>query len=384
MNKRSVCLVTQEYLKGATWTYCYHIASELRKEQEWESHIVAADKKDSTKLKFEKDVSLKLVTTSSSKLFYSRNFWRKSSVEVNKIKPDIVHGNMNLLSTLGIKEDYPFIETVHTTFSRERRGAKPEPFHSLSWVEKRVLLLYPWLKKIEKRLLNRARHIIAVSDSIKNELLTNYSIDEEKITVIPNGVDTTTHYRTEKRLYTKKEDEIILGFLGRMTSGKGAKLLFPIIKKVKEIVPNVKLLLAGDDLDTRTEIRKIIKKQNLEENIIDFGYIYDIEKKNAFFSSLDVFLLPSSHEGMSLTLLEALACQTPILSTPQAATFDHNDTIVLAPREIDGIAEKIIELYQNKQILDKIREKSRRIAEKYSWKETTNLTQKIYEKVLIG
>ena len=384
MKKRNVCLLTQEYLKGATWVYSYYIARELKKEQKWEPHIIAADKRNSTELKFKEDVSLKLVKTSSSKLFYSRSFWRKSSVEVNKIKPDIVHGNMNLLSSLGIKDDYPIIETVHTTFSRERRGAKSEPFHSLSWVEKRVLLLYPWLKKIEMRLLNRARHIIAVSDTIKNELATNYSIAEEKISVIPNGVDITTHHRTEERLYTKNEDEFILGFLGRMTSGKGAKLLFPIIKKVKETIPNVKLLLAGDDLNTRTEIRKIIKKQKLEENIIDFGYIYDIKKKNAFLSSLDIFLLPSSHEGMSLTLLEALACHTPIIATPQAATFDHNDTIILAPREINDIADKIIELYQNKQILEKIREKSQRIAEKYSWKETTNLTQKIYEKVLIG
>ncbi|NPD87967.1 MAG: glycosyltransferase family 4 protein [Asgard group archaeon] len=384
MKRKNVCLLTQEYLKGATWVYCYHLASELKKEQIWEPHIIAAEKKDSTESKFGKNISLKLVATSSSKLFYSRNFWRKSSTVVNKIKPEIVHGNMNLLSSLGIKDDYPIIETVHTTFSRERRGAKSEPFHSLSWVEKRVLLLYPWLKKIEMRLLKRARHIIAVSETIKNELMTNYSISEEKITVIPNGVDLTTHHRTSKKLYTKKEDEFVLGFLGRMTAGKGAKLLFPIIRKVKKSIPNVKLLLAGDDLNTRTDIRKIIKNHSLEENIVDFGYIYDIEKKNAFLSSLDVFLLPSSHEGMNLTLLEALACQVPIISTPQAATFDHNDTIILAPREIQDIADKIIELNQNKQTLDTIREKSLKIAEKYSWKETVNLTQKVYEKVLIG
>ena len=384
MNRKNVCLLTQEYLRGATWVYCYHLASEIKKEQIWEPHIIAADKKDSTKAKFGKDVSLKLVKTSASKLFYSRNFWKQSSKEVNKIKPDIVHGNMNLLSSLGVKDDYPIIETVHTTFSRERRGAKSEPFHSLSWVEKRVMILYPWMKKIEMKLLRRAKHIIAVSETIRNELVRYYSIPEEKITIIPNGVDTAIHQKTDKKLYSKNEGEFVLGFLGRMTAGKGAKLLFPIIKKVKETIPEVKLLLAGDDLNTRTEIRKTIKEYNLEKNIVDFGYIYDIEKKNAFLSSLDIFLLPSSHEGMSLTLLEALACQTPIISTPQAVTFDHGDTIILAPREIEGIADKIIELNQNKQILDTIREKSLKIAEKYSWKEAANLTQKVYEKVLIG
>ena len=246
------------------------------------------------------------------------------------------------------------------------------------------MILYPWMKRIEMKLLRRAKHIIAVSETIRNELVRYYSIPEEKITIIPNGVDTAIHQKTDKKLYSKNEGEFVLGFLGRMTAGKGAKLLFPIIKKVKETIPEVKLLLAGDDLNTRTEIRKTIKEYNLEKNIVDFGYIYDIEKKNAFLSSLDIFLLPSSHEGMSLTLLEALACQTPIISTPQAVTFDHGDTIILAPREIEGIADKIIELNQNKQILDTIREKSLKIAEKYSWKEAANLTQKVYEKVLIG
>lgn len=381
MTARSVCLLTQEYLKGATWVYCYNLAKELKEEQSWKPYIVAADRNESTDIKLKEDINLNLVKTSSSRLYYSRSFWKKSLGEVNEINPEIVHGNMNLLSSLGIKDDYPIIETVHTTFSRERRGAKSESFHSLSWVEKRVLLMYPWLKKIEKKLLDRSRHIIAVSDTIKSELLANYSISEDKITTIPNGVDTKTHHRTEKKLYSKSGNDFILGFLGRMTAGKGAKLLIPIVKKVKKTIPNIKLLLAGDDLNTKKEFLAMIRNQNLGENIIDFGYIYDVEKKNAFFSSLDAFLLPSSHEGMSLTLLEALACQTPIISTPQAVTFDHNNTIILANRETDEIAEKIIELHQNEKSLDMIREKSLTIAQKYSWKETTKLTQKVYEEV---
>jgi glycosyltransferase involved in cell wall biosynthesis len=381
MNKKISCLLTQEYLKGATWVYCYNLAKELKEEQLWESHIIAADRNETSDVKLKEDIKLSLIKTSSSRLFYSRSFWKKSSEEVNKVKPDIIHGNMNLLSSLGIKENYPIIETVHTTFSRERRGAKSEPFRSLSWVEKRVLLMYPWLKKIEMRLLNRARHIIAVSDVIKKELITNYSIPEEKITIIPNGVDSKIHHRTDEKLYSKSENEFVLGFLGRMTAGKGAKLLIPIVKKVKEDIPNVKLLLAGDDLNTRKEFLSIIRNQNLEENIIDFGYIYDIHRKNAFFSSLDIFLHPSSHEGMSLTLLEALACQVPIISTPQAVTFDHNNAIILAKREIDDIANKIIELSRNEKIIDSIKGKSLAIAQRYTWKEAAKLIQKIYEEI---
>ena len=123
--------------------------------------------------------------------------------------------------------------------------------------------------------------------------------------------------------------------------------------------------------------------RNLKRNIEDFGYIFDIEKKNAFFSSLDLFLLPSSHEGMSLTLLEALACQTPIIASPQAVTFDHNNSIIISPRTIEGFVEKIIEFYNKPEMSRNIKKKTLNVASKYSWRNTAELTQNTYEKILL-
>ncbi len=381
MDDRSVCLMTQEYRRGATWIYCYNLAKEINSEDEWKAYIISALKKNQ-KESFSEIDALKLIKTSSSKYFYSRNYWKMSRALINQINPTIVHGNMNMLSSLGIKEDYPIVETIHTTFSREKTGTIGTPFHSLTWIEKRVVLLYKLLKRKETQLLQRAKHLIAVSDAIKEELIEKYSISSDKITIVPNGVDIDTHYKTEEKIYDKDEDELILGFLGRMTIGKGAKLLLPILKKVKKEIPNVKLLTAGDDLNTKGEIIQLIQDYGLSKNIVDFGYIYDIQKKNSFFSSLDIFLLPSSHEGMSLTLLEALACQTPVLTTEEAVTFEHSNTFVTTTRNVEDIVDKIIELYNSPNTLDKIRSKSRSVAEKYTWKNTTMLTKRVYDDML--
>ncbi len=381
MDDKSVCLMTQEYRRGATWIYCYNLAKEFNRENEWKAQVISALKKKQKEVFSDLD-ALKLIKTSSSKYFYSRNYWRKSRALVNQIDPTIVHGNMNMLSSLGIKEDYPIVETIHTTFSREKMGTIGMPFQSLTWVEKRVVLLYKLLKRKETQLLQRAKHLIAVSDAIKEELIEKYSMNSDKITTIPNGVDIDTHHKTDEKIYEKNEDEFILGFLGRMTIGKGAKLLLPILKKVKKEIPNVKLLTAGDDLNTKVEIIQLIHDYGLSKNIIDFGYIYDIQKKNSFFSSLDIFLLPSSHEGMNLTLLESLACETPVLTTKEAITFEHNNTFVTTTRNVKDIVDKIIELYNNPNTLDKIRNKSRSVAEKYTWKNTTMLTKRVYDDVL--
>jgi glycosyltransferase involved in cell wall biosynthesis len=373
--------MTQEYRRGATWIYCYNLAKEFNKENEWKAHVISALKKKQKEVFSELD-ALRLINTSSSKYFYSRDYWKKSRALVNQINPTIVHGNMNMLSSLGIKESYPVVETIHTTFSREKMGTIGMPFRSLTWVEKRVVLLYKLLKRKETQLLQRAKHLIAVSDAIKEELIGKYSINSDKITSIPNGVDIDTHYRTNEKIYDKNEDEFILGFLGRMTIGKGAKLLLPILRKVKKEIPNIKLLTAGDDLNTKGEIIQLIQDYGLSENIVDFGYIYDIQKKNSFFSSLDIFLLPSSHEGMNLTLLEALACQTPVLTTKEAITFEHDNTFVTTTRNVKDMADKVIELYNSPNILAKIRRKSRFVAEKYTWKNTAKLTKKVYDDIL--
>ncbi|MHA1259188.1 MAG: glycosyltransferase family 4 protein, partial [Candidatus Heimdallarchaeaceae archaeon] len=166
-----------------------------------------------------------------------------------------------------------------------------------------------------------------------------------------------------------------------------AHMLFHILKKVKEQIPNVKLLIAGDDLNSRQRLRKQLIGLQLLENVLDFGYIYDNQKKNAFFSSLDLFLLPSSHEGMSLALLEAIACETPVLTTPEAATFDHENTIfentiLLTSRTILDFANKIIQLHKNQEILKEKKLKSRSLVKKYNWNCTAQKIQNVYSELL--
>ncbi|MCK5409621.1 MAG: glycosyltransferase family 4 protein, partial [Candidatus Heimdallarchaeota archaeon] len=307
--------------------------------------------------------------------------WKNSRHEGNKINPTLVHGNMNLLSSLGINNKFPVIETVHTTFNREKEGAKAEPKKSLSWVEKRVQYFFPWLTRLEKKLLHRAKHLIAVSDAIREDLVRYYSLKKEKITVVPNGVNSEIHKRVEKHVYEKKKDEFVLGFLARMTASKGSRMLLPILSLVKKEIPGIKLLLAGDDLNTKQEMIKQMNKYQLQNNVINLGYISDLERKNSFFSSLDLFLLPSSHEGMSLTILEALSCQTPILASEGAITFDHKDSIIVTPRSISDFATKIVELYENKEKLEKKRIISRNVAKTYTWENTAKLTQAVYEKL---
>ena len=382
MNDKIVCYLTQEYSRGATWIYSEELAKSIMKISNWNPILVTAlrDEKATPKLP-KSDIKIKFIKTISSKFFYSSSYWRGTNSTLKAIQPLIIHGNLPMLSTWGIKTKTPIIETIHTTFFGENKSIIELPPAKLNWVERRLLLAYPILKKIETNLMKKAVHLIAVSEPIKQEILENYPIRESKITVVPNGVDVLKYKKEETTIYKKKEGEFVLGFLGRMMIRKGSDLILPILKKVKTENPNIKLLFAGDDLRQRERFLKIIQKNNLKDSVIDLGYIDD-NMKNSFFGSVDLFLLPSNYEGMNLTLLEALSCQTPILATPEAVTFEHDNTIITSNRSVDSFANKILELMNNEEVLTSIANRSKKIAEKYTWENTAKQTLEVYEKIL--
>ncbi|MCE7741626.1 MAG: glycosyltransferase family 4 protein [Candidatus Heimdallarchaeota archaeon] len=382
MNKNTSCILTQEYKRGATWIYSEELAKAIKRQSDWNPVLVTALRDEKLTPKPEKsEIEIEFINTISSRFFYSNSYWRGTGSVVEAIKPSIIHGNLPMLSTRKIKTNKPIVETVHTTFYGEQKSIIQEPSVTLNWVERRLLLAFPFLQRIETKLMKQADHLIAVSEPIKQEIMENYPIEDSKISVIPNGVDITKYTKDENKIYEKNDDEFVLGFLGRMMIRKGSELLAPLLKRVKDVNPNVKLLFAGDDLKQKKNFARTLKNYDLTESVVDLGYIDD-NMKNSFFSSVDLFLLPSNYEGMNLTLLEALSCQTPILAAPEAVTFEHDDTIFTAQRNVKSFADKIVELMENKQLLSSIAKKSRGIAEKYTWDNTAEQTLEVYEKLL--
>jgi len=382
MSINTACILTQEYKRGATWIYSEEIAKAMKKQSNWNPILITALKDERLTPKPKKsEVEIKFIETGSSKLFYSNKYWKGTTPIIESAKPDLIHGNLPMLSTRKLSTSIPIIETVHTTFYGEQQSIIGNTSETLNWVERRLLLTYPALNKIESKLMKQAKHLIAVSEPIKQEIINHYRIPGSKITVVPNGVDTEKYVKTEEKIYEKKEEEFVLGFLGRMMIRKGSEFLIPILRMVKTKYPNVKLMFAGDDLNKKNDFLRMLKRHNLMDSVINLGYIAD-EKKNSFFSSLDLFLLPSNYEGMNLTLLEALSCQTPILATPESVTFDHDNTIFTAERGAAEFAREIIKIIQDKKMLSEAAKKSRAVAEKYTWNNTAKQTLEVYNKVL--
>ncbi len=186
--------------------------------------------------------------------------------------------------------------TVHHTYYQQQK-------YILSQKWKYVLYLF------EKKMYKNADKIIAVSEDTKKALIDYYKIPKSKITVIPNGVD-FGRFRKIKEI--KKISNSLL-FVGRLDKRKGIDFLIKTIPLVKKEISNIKLFVIGKG-KLRKKLEKFVKKNQLENNVEFLGFVPD-EELPRWYNKCKITIVPSIFEGFGLTVLESLACGTPVIGT---------------------------------------------------------------------
>lgn len=151
---------------------------------------------------------------------------------------------------------------------------------------------------------NKFEKIFPNSPDIKNELVTKYKLDKEKIEFIPNGVDINKFYPMDKnecrdKLNLTKEEKIVL-FIGGFIERKGP---FRVIEACRMLKKIPKMIFIGSG----SQVPK-------DDNIIFSGKVAH-DMLPLYLNACDVFALPTKNEGMPNVILEAMACNIPIVTS---------------------------------------------------------------------
>lgn len=190
-----------------------------------------------------------------------------------------------------------------------------------------------------------------------------------KIRVLKNGLDLENFDFTKKnKLYLSKAGEVVLGVSCRLEAVKRVTDLIDMVKILKtKYNKNVKLLIAGTGSQKENLIEKI-EKLNLKNDVQLLGFQSNIEE---FLNSLDIFLFPSEMEGLSNSMLEAMAFSLPIVSyritsMPELIEDGENGFLV-NPFDIELYAEKVLKLIEDPQLREEFGKNSRlRIEKEFS------------------
>lgn len=228
---------------------------------------------------------------------------------------DLIHSHYWLSGRLGSwaqeRWDCPHLVMLHTLGEAKKRTGVGRPESEL-----RIAA--------EKELADTCHRILAPTEREKSNLVRYYRIDEEKIGVVPCGVNLDL-FQPEQKQVTRKElgferDEIILLNVGRFEPLKGIDRLLEAVDYLRD-QERLRLVIVGGDGSEAPESKALRQKaKDLGiENKITFAGRIEQRYLPLYYSAADVLVIASHYESFGLVALEALACGRPVVSTPVGA-----------------------------------------------------------------
>ena len=257
-----------------------------------------------------------------------------------RLQPDIVHTRN--LATLEAQ-----LPALLAGVPCRIHGEHGRDMHDLDGTSKK----YRLLRRLFRPLIHR---YVALSLDLKRYLQEQIGVAEGKISHICNGVDTEKFIPSSVRERAvlpgdfSRADKIVIGTVGRMEAVKDQiTLAHAFVRLVKEYPgghENLRLIMVGDGA-LREPARSILEAAGLAQAAWLPGEREDVPE---ILRALDVFVLPSLAEGISNTILEAMASGLPIVATDVGGTaelVDQGQTGFLVPRGEPGVLADAIRVY---------------------------------------
>jgi len=370
---KKLCIITYKY-NNEWW-----IEKVVRNLIEWlineyEIHVITSEVKD---------IQDNRIIFHEVKLF--TNFWILRWIQffffsyfkfkkLNKIHNfDLIHKHATSL----IKSNF---FTAHSVY----REALKNNIKLQKWIIKKlkyfIFSLYPLAILFEYINLKRSKKIIAISTGIKEELISNYKINSNKIIIIPNGINIKDCPSIQK----KYDNNLNLIFVWKRFKAKWLDIAIEAINIVvnKNKIRDLKLFIVWyDEIEFEIYNNKV-NNLKLENNIIFIWHTKNIYK---YYNLSHIFILPTYYEAFWMVIIEAAICWLAILTSK---TQWPKDLIknwynwYLLERDPKVYADKIIKLYNNKNLLQTLWNNARKhVIENYSWDKIIEKHIKLYNNI---
>lgn len=394
-----VCFISPEYvpLSGGTGTYVYYLSRELLRNGYNISIVTGYDESRDIRVNGQLDVHFLKVFKApvvKSFMFAASSFRKLNSIE-DTANVDITHANLPLVPDFAVPPHFgrTLIATVHSTWEGEANAIRCEPYSRLNANEK-FLRSFTWfLGVFERRMLERAKRIIAVSDFTRTELHHYYEHRyDRKIRVVHNGVDIDKFKPPIDKRRVKLElglnpDDIAILSVGRLYARKG---LFTLIESMPAVVKrfrNAKFIVSGKGQSD--EMKKLIahaERLKVRDSIIFKGYTPD-KNLPKLYQAADVFAFSTFYEHHPFAVLEALSSQLPVVTTnvggiPETIT-QGKDGFMCQPFDSREFSERILFLLENPSAAAEMALQARKtVVERFDWRLVVQKVLKVYDEAL--
>ena len=295
---------------------------------------------------------------------------------------DIVHDNQTFGSgLLGVMEDgWPFIGTCHHPVTVDRTL---DLEHAENWRRKITLRRWYGFLGMQMRVARQVPRILTVSTSSKNDIVSQYSIRPEQLSVVPIGAD-HTHFRPRPEI--PKVPGRIMTTASADVPFKGLLPLVEAVAKLRTEVPDAHLVVVGR-LRAESPVAAAIERLGLNGAVTFESGVSD-DRMVELYAEATVAVVPSLYEGFSLPAVEALACGVPLVATTGGAlpevVGEHGVTGLLVPPGDPGaLAMAIQSVMEDPDLAARLSEAGRRrVLERFTWQACAAATAENYRWVI--
>ena len=296
----------------------------------------------------------------------------------NNLKLDVLLDNQSLSSSLlEIQAHYPLAVTIHHPITKDH---KLEMQNAVNWKERLSSSRWHNFLPMQKKVAPQLKNIICVSQPSKEDVISEFKVDEKKITVIPNGIDigifkpSSIKKSLSFRIVTTASADIPL---------KGLRHLILALPRVIRQFPLTSLTVIGKSPE-KSNLNKLIDDLDLEDKITFRSGISEKEIVKTYHDS-DIAVIPSLYEGFGFGAGEAMACGVPLISTDSGGLKQviGDAALKIKPGSVNEIEEGILKLFTQEKIRQELAKKGReRMEEFFDWKIAASAYIEVFKKII--
>ena len=345
-----------------------HILEELTDVEDLKIDLITSSKDRYTEEEFSEDITLYRLDVKKGQIHH----WTQSEIlryffkgliksrQLRKEKDyDIIHAWFGFPSGLmALILNQPYVVSL--------RGSDVPGYNE------RFSIQYVFLKPIIKRVWKNAESVVANSKGLKE--LAKKTLDPG-IEINTNGVNIEKFQPRD--IERDDSDGLDLICVARLTKRKRVSDILKAIQNLEY----VNLTLIGEGKEEQN-LKELAKDLGIDDQVNFKGYVSHEEIAD-FYSNSDLFVMPSLNEGMSNTILEAMSSGLPIITTQTGGTAEliKNNGVVVPKKDPEAIKDAIISYREDSEKIKSHSEKSREIAENFTWKQASLEYYEIFQKL---
>ncbi|MFZ5845238.1 MAG: glycosyltransferase family 4 protein [Patescibacteria group bacterium] len=222
-------------------------------------------------------------------------------------------------------------------------------------------------------LIKRADKIVTISQSSKEDLVKQYRLNPELISVAYPGVDSRFTAQGER---FKSGNPYFL-FVGALKPGKNLPTALRALAQLLKKGASYEFLVVGGDYWLDPEIKTVLKELNLIKQVHLLGYVPDSDLPKYYRGAM-ALIVPSLWEGFCLPVAEAMACGCPIISA-NTSVFPEivgSGGLLVDPRDISALAQAMEKLATTAKLRQELSSKALKSAKRFRW---PPFAQTVYE-----